>query len=338
MQKITINDVAKYAAVSKKTVSRVLNNEANVSDKTMLKVKEAFVALSYRPNPQARGLASNQSFLIGLVYDNPNKSFVSAIQTGALEICNQQGYHLLIHPTDHESPDLLDNLMQLITQSQLDGLVLTPPFSDMKNLLKMLDESKIPYARIAATTDKSTAVSVISNDKKSAYEMTQHLISLGHVDIGFILGHPHHAVTAQRYNGYKKALSDNGLALKKQYIVEGRFDFSSGEKAARNLLGLKKPPTAIFASNDHMAAGVMKVANQKNILLPSQLSIVGFDDSPISEHIWPSLTTVRQPFKLMANKAIEMLIKCIRKEPLEIKFQETESILIVRESSAPHQN
>ena len=138
MKKVTINDVARHAGVSKKTISRVLNNEQNVSVDTRARVQRSFKELGYQPNPQARGLASNQSFLIGLLYDNPNKSYIDDTQTGALETCQREGYNLVIYPEEFESLDLLDRLEQLLINSHLDGLILTPPFSDMLPLLELL--------------------------------------------------------------------------------------------------------------------------------------------------------------------------------------------------------
>lgn len=334
MQKVTINVVAEHAGVSKKTVSRVLNNEPNVRRKTKEKVQKVIKDLSYRPSPQARGLASNQSFLIGLVYDNPNKSYVSDIQTGALEICNKEGYHLLIHPTEHESNDLLNDLNDLIVRSRLDGLVLTPPFTEQYALLKMLDELAIPYARVGATFKKSSSIVVVSNDEQASFEMTQHLISLGHSTIGFITGHPDHEASGLRLSGYRRALESNALQYREKYVEQGLFDFHSGEQCARKLLALDVPPTAIFTSNDYMAAGVMKVANQKGISIPHQLSVTGFDDAPVSRYVWPSLTTVRQPFQEMASGAVNMLINCIRNKPVDLPIQ-FDSKLVIRESTAP---
>ncbi len=335
LEKITINVVAKHAGVSKKTVSRVLNGEPNVSESTRKKVQEVFDELGYRPSPQARGLATNQSYLIGLVYDNPSKSYVYDVQTGALSICNQKGYHLLIHPAEYQNSDLVDNLTTLINDSRLDGLVLTPPFSDMHHLIELLDKSQLPYVRIAPTIMHDTSPSVISNDVEAAYEMTCYLVSLGHSKIGFIKGHPDHNVSEQRLEGYQKALTDNGIPIIPEYIKQGFFTFSSGEECGRKLLSLTEPPTAIFASNDYMAAAVLKVASQKNISVPHELSVVGFDNAPISSYIWPSLTTVKQPVEAMASQALTMLIETIQKKPLDNIQAQMEDELIVRDSTAP---
>ena len=335
MKKITINDVAKHAGVSKKTISRVLNNEPNVSIDTKKKVQHSFKALGYRPNPQARALASNQSFLIGLLYDNPNKSYVSDIQSGALRRCKADGYNLIIHPEDHEGESLLANLESVLFSANLDGILLTPPFSDMPPLLDLLSHRKVPCVRIGATTHSTVAPSVISNDTEAAYQMCRYLISLGHSRIGFISGHPDHNVSEQRLNGYIKALKEIDIEPDSELITQGYFDFESGENCARKLLGLKNRPTAIFASNDFMAAGVLKVALQKNLSVPHELTVVGFDNAPISRYIWPSLTTVKQPIKAMASEATRLLIRLIRNKAAESPDISFDDELVVRESSAP---
>ena len=204
MKKITINDVARHAGVSKKTISRVLNDEPNVSVDTKTKVQRSFEALGYRPNPQARGLASNQSFLIGLLYDNPNKSYVSDIQSGALERCKLDGYNLIIYPEDHESDCLLSNLENGLISANLDGIILTPPFSDMSPLLELLERRRIPFIRLGATLSLTGSACVISNDNEASYQMCRYLISLGHSQIGFIEGHPDHNVSQLRLKGYLK--------------------------------------------------------------------------------------------------------------------------------------
>jgi len=335
MKKITINDVANHAGVSKKTISRVLNNEPNVSIDTKTKVQLSFKALGYRPNPQARGLASNQSFLIGLLYDNPNKSYVSDIQSGALQRCKTDGYNLIIHPEDHENGSLLSNLENVLVGVNLDGVLLTPPFSDLLPLLELLHHRKIPFVRIGATFPFLKTPSVISNDTEASYKMCRYLISLGHTEIGFITGHPDHNVSQQRLDGYLKALKEINISALPELIKQGYFTFESGENCARSLLSLKNRPTAIFASNDFMAAGVLKVALQKNLSVPHDLTVSGFDNAPISRYIWPSLTTVKQPIKAMALEATKILIRLIREKTIENKTVIFENELVVRESSAP---
>ncbi len=335
MKRITINDVAEFAGVSKKTISRVLNNEANVSPDTKVKVLNAFDALGYRPNPQARALASNQSFLIGLVYASASNSFVSKIQSGALKRCKDDGYNLIIYPEDHENELLLENLERGLISATLDGIILTPPFSDMKPLLNFLNEKSIPFVRVGGDHSITTSPSVYSNDAEASYEMCRYLISLGHIDIAFIKGHPDHTSSHERLIGYKKALTEANIEIRDDFIQQGYFTFESGEDCARRLLSLSNRPTAIFASNDYMAAGIVKVASQKNLSIPNDLTVTGFDNAPASRYIWPSLTTIKQPITEMAFEAARMLIRIVKNKPLESITVTFKDELIVRESSAP---
>jgi len=335
MKKITINDVAKHAGVSKKTISRVLNDEPNVSADTKKRVKESFKELGYRPNPQARGLASSHSYLIGLVYPSQSNSYVSNIQKGALERCRAEGFHLVIYPENHDNENLLAQLESSLLSANLDGIMLTPPFSDMPPLVRLIKNLNIPLILIGATSSIDDIPSVISNDMEASYEMCRYLISIGHNKIAFIKGHPDHASSDLRLIGYRKALEEAGIAIEERYIQQGNFTFESGEECARKLLSLKSPPSAIFASNDYMAAGIVKVSNQKGISIPNQLTVTGFDNAPASRYIWPSLTTIKQPITEMAIEATRILIRVIRNKPLESLTVTIKDELIVRESSAP---
>lgn len=335
MKKITINDVAAHAGVSKKTISRVLNNEPNVSPDTKLKVDTAVKTLGYRPNIHARGLASSHSYLIGLFYPSQSNSYVSNIQKGALERCRAEGFHLVVYPEDHENENLVEILESSLNSANLDGIILTPPFSDMKPLLDLLRKREIPVVRIGALSSHDNIPSVISNDADASYEMCRYLISIGHSKIGFIIGHIDHSSSNQRLMGYRKALDEAGISVSDEYVQQGNFTFESGEDCARKLLALKNPPTAIFASNDYMAAGIVKVATQKGILIPNDLTVTGFDNAPASRYIWPSLTTIKQPITEMAIEATRILIRLIHQKPIENLSVTIKDELIVRESSAP---
>ena len=334
MTRATINDVARLAEVSKKTVSRVLNQEPNVHTDTRQRVLDAMSHLNYRPSKQARGLASTQTYLVGLIYDNPNDSYIADIQQGCLDSCNELGYHLLIQPVEYNATTTSQQINMLITESQVDGLILTPPFSDDESILNLLEELKRPYIRIGGTFHDDRAAYITANDRTITRQLTDYLIYLGHQRIGFIKGHPDHPVAELRYQGYLQALDDHGLVPAEELIHEGKFDFRSAELAARKMLALKEPPTAIFASNDLMAAGVLKVAIQNNMQVPHELSVCGFDDSPISNHIWPSITTVRQPFVAIAHEACNQLIKQVKTKHIP-EDQVHECDLMIRASTAP---
>jgi len=334
MKKVTINSVASYAGVSKKTVSRVLNNEPNVSAVTREKVLKVFKELDYTPNPIARGLAQNRSFIIGCIYDNPSKSYITRVQTGALAACQENKYNLLIHPCELRGEALIDNIEHLLQSSRLDGIVLTPPFSDFAELVNFLKLKKIPYARVASAVLEDDSISVRCNDEQGAFEITEHLIGLGHKSIAFIKGHPDHSATEQRFKGYRNALASHGIAFNEDLVEEGNFSYHSGANSARSILDSSPRPTAVFASNDYMAAAVLKLATQRQLRVPDDISIAGFDNAPIARHIWPGLTTIDQPVEEMTKQAVTQLINHIA-HPQEAPFQVTlESKLITRESTA----
>jgi LacI family transcriptional regulator len=334
MKKVTINSVATYAGVSKKTVSRVLNNEPNVSPATREKVLRVFKELDYTPNPIARGLARNRSFIIGCLYDNPSKSYITRVQSGALEACHKHNYNLLIHPCELRGEALIANIENLLMTSRLDGLVLTPPFSDSIELIGFLKQKKINYARVASAIEDEQSISVRSNDEQGAFEITEHLIDLGHKQIAFIKGHPDHSATEQRFTGYQRALNAHGLTFDNTLVAEGNFSYHSGADSAKTILDLNPRPSAVFASNDYMAAAVLKLATQRQLKVPEDISIAGFDNAPIARHIWPGLTTIAQPVEEMTRQAVELLIEQIGGSQAEVRQTTLEAKLITRESTS----
>ncbi|MGA7712265.1 MAG: LacI family DNA-binding transcriptional regulator [Rhizomicrobium sp.] len=329
----SIYDVAKLAGVSIKTVSRVVNRQSNVSEATRARVVEAVEALSYRPNVFARGLASERSFLIGLLYDNPSAGYVAALQLGVLARCREEGYHLIVESLDAQNPNLGQEVLSLVTESKLYGAILTPPLCDAPAVIEALNRAHTPFVRIAPEKPLEGAADVSIDDYKAAYDMTAYLIGLGHRRIGFIKGHPGHGAANARFEGYSSALAHAGLSLIDELCVQGFFSYQSGIEAGERLLSLKKRPTAIFASNDDMAAAVLAASQRFNLRIPSQLSVAGFDDSLVAQVVWPRLTTCRQPIKEMAAAAVSILIQ----GPLEDGLIERrlDHELVVRESTAP---
>lgn len=335
MSKATIKDVAEHAGVSVKTVSRVINNEPNVRDVLKKKVEASVKTLNFKRNPLARGLRGQYSYILTLVYSNPNPSYILELQNGALAQCSKEGYNLQIMPCDHNDEKLLEHLEIMASNSSQDGFLLTHPICDNPQVRELFDSRGIPFSRISTFRHDHPTPWVVSNDFKAAQEMTQYLISLGHTRIAFIKGHPEFGATEKRFAGFMAAMQENGLNVRDSDIREGKFTFESGESCARQLLGQAERPTAIFASNDYMAAGVMKVAGQMKLSVPSQLSVVGYDDTPVSKQLWPDLTTVRQPIKEMATAAVSKVIRHIKKEPFDHIQSEFECEIIIRSSSSP---
>lgn len=335
MAKATIDDVAALAGVSMKTVSRVVNREPNVRPLTREKVEAAIRKLDYRPSQSARGLAGRRSYLLGLLYDNPSASYVINAQTGVLAACRPNGYDLLIHPCDYRSPGIIDEVVTLVRQSRVDGLILTPPLSDMRSITDALDRQNIPYVRIAPMAHDRVSPCVYCDDRHGAYEMAAHLIQLGHRRIGFIAGHPDHGASAERESGFRAALEDNGIGLPRRLVVQGYFDFESGAAGGRRLLSLKQRPTAIFCCNDDMACGVIHAAHELDLRIPDELSVTGFDDTPVARYVWPALSTIRQPVQEMAERAARQLLDQLRGQPsADTEEAELKCRLILRQTTA----
>ena len=333
MTKATIDDVAALAGVSIKTVSRVMNNEPNVRAATRQKVEQAVAELDYRPNMSARSLAGNRSYLLGLLYAIPSAHYVLDIQEGVLDICRPQGYELIVHPCDHLDIHIAHEVANLIRNKRIDGVILTPPVSDNLPLLEALTKMSVPFVRVAPTENKSLSPYVETNDSEATYDMTFKLISMGHTRIGFICGHPDHRAVSLRFDGYKTALEENNIPVLDELVAQGLSSFESGEVCARQLLQLNPRPTAIFAANDDMAAGVLMVAHQMGIKIPAELSVAGFDDTPVAHQIWPALTTVRQPIQQMAKKVTELLINQLRGKEMQLPACMLSSSVIEREST-----
>ena len=333
-KKATIQDVAELAGVSIKTVSRVVNKESSIRDVTRNKVLKAIDKLQYTPNLSARGLAGHHSFLLALLYDNPSANYILDVQNGALKECRNEGFDLLIHPCEASSNDLFDDVSLLVRKSRVAGLILTPPLSDMVELQKKLLRAGIPFARVAPANHDDISPYVYCDDETAACRMTEHLLSLGHTNIGFIKGHPDHGASQLRLEGYKKALQQADLRINRKLIRQGRFDFASGVRCTKELMTIDSPPTAIFACNDDMAAGALFAAHQMNISVPKQLSVVGFDDTPVAVQVWPALTTVKQPIRDMAEAATAALIASFRKASNTKSLIEFECTLQLRDSTA----
>jgi LacI family transcriptional regulator len=335
--RVTILDVAKRADVAIKTVSRVLNNEANVKENTRARVLRAIKELNYAPSLAARGLAGTKSFLVGLLYDNPSPYYMNSVQVGALQRCRDAGFHLLVEFCDADTKGSAQRVHSLITQTRLDGVLLTPPVSDNTTVRNVLNRDGIAHVVISPPTLEHGVSSVHMDDRRAAFDMVEHLISLGHSKIGFIKGHPQHGAAKVRLNGYTDALRAHGIEYNPALVVQGLFSFESGYQSAQQLLTGSSRPTAIFAANDDMAAGAIAAAHELGISVPDKLSVCGFDDTPVATITWPALTTIRQPIVEMAAGAADLLLAQIRagsKEPKTISSHSFRHDLIVRGSTA----
>lgn len=331
--RVRIEDVAQAAGVSMKTVSRVLNNEPNVSDETRHKVEAAAKQLRYRPDPSARSLAGNRSYLIAFLYDNPSSNYLMEVELGVLDACEPNRYNMMLAPLTYAHEHVVAKVDAMIAQWRLDGLVLTPPITDDAALLRRLDELAVPFASVSPKS-KDGRVGVTVDEQSAVGEMMAHLVSLGHRRIGHIKGHPAHGASEWRLAGYREGLERAGLRYDPALVVEGAFSYESGLAGANLLLDRRERPTAIFAANDDMAAGTICAACERGLAVPRDLSVCGFDDTPIARHIYPSLTTVRQPTREMGRLAALELLKTI-KAPEEGAMLSVPYQLQLRRSTAP---
>jgi LacI family transcriptional regulator len=304
----TIFDVAEQAGVSIKTVSRVLNRESGVHDKTREKVLKVVATLKYRPKLSARSLAGARSYLIGLLYYDPSAAFVAGVQRGATLRCRELGYHLVVESMHNDAADIDSQVDRVISALRPDGMILTPPLCDNPKVLKVLRDSDTPYVLLSPGRAVKGRPSVVIDDVHAAEEVTNLLISLGHETIAFIQGPPDQAASGLRLEGFQRAMKNHGLKVEADLVQPGDFTFHTGVEAAHRLLSRRVKPTAVFAGNDDMALGVLAAAQRLGLSVPADLSVAGFDDSPAASLVWPALTTVRQPVDLMAREAVDMLV------------------------------
>jgi LacI family transcriptional regulator len=310
-RRATINDVADKANVSKKTVSRVINRERSVKPVMVERVNRAIAELHFSPSPQARSLALGRSFLVGLIYENPSPTYVVNMQLGILDVLRPAGLELVVHPCGRDNESLLEDVRTFIERQRLDGVILPPPLSEDERLVALLRETGCPYVRIACTALDDPSVMVVSNDHLGARQAAERLIGLRHTRIALVRGPTSYRSSRERGQAFLATLAEYGIVIDEDYDIEGEYTFESGVAAGHRLLNLVHPPTGVFALNDDMAIGVMQAARERELNLPRDLSVIGFDDLPMAGRVWPKLTSVRLPIRdmgcLASNKLLAQL-------------------------------
>ena len=332
---VTINDIARLSGVSKKTVSRIINNSPLVRKDTRDKVEALMREVGYAPDPLARGLAFRRSFLIGMVYDNPTAQYVVDMQYGALDALRGSSFELVVHPCDSRSADYIEGVRRFAQQHKLHGVILVPRASEDQALVEMLKDIGCRYVRIAAVPMDETSQTVITHDRDGAAEAADYLLSLGHRDVALITGPVAYRSTLERSAGFLDALRKRGITLPEDRIVEAGYTFESGLAAAEKLLLGDRRPTAIFTGNDEMAAGVYKVALRAGIDIPRELSVIGYDDSSLASRLSPSLTSVRRNTRDTGRTAAAMLLQPEGQGPLA--SASVRPHVVVRDSCQPPQ-
>jgi LacI family transcriptional regulator len=330
---VTIRDVAKHAGVSAKTVSRVINEEPFVRDSTRAKVLQAIEDLGFVVDLSAKRLATGQAYAIGLIYHNASWHYILEVQKAVLQAAREAGYSTVMHPCDVCTESDSQEILRTVSQRAVDGFIFTPPADNLTLLLETLQDLGIPFVRLTPSDRQKPWPYVTATDMQGAYEMTKYLLELGHRRIGYVVGPTDQKAGNDRLDGYKAALTEYGIAFDPSLIRQGNDHFRTGFAAASDLLEGDPRPTAIFCSNDEMAAGACAGVFDAGLRVPKDVSVAGFDDIPLSRQIWPPLTTVRQPIYEMATTAANLLVSLLKgQEPSDLVV-EIPTELVVRKST-----
>lgn len=330
----TIRDVAVAADVSFKTVSRVLNNEPFVRDETRAKVLRAIEQLGFVPNLSAKRLAQGRAMTIALLYHNASWHYIQDVHRGVLDTARDAGYTTLMHPCDLAEPADACGIIEIASQRQVDGFIVTAPADNAIKLLETLDAMGVPFVRLTPSNRECSWPFVTATDRAGAQDMTRYLLSLAHRRIGYVIGLAESRAAHDRFAGYRDALAEAGIALDEALVRPGDDHFDSGRDAARSLIEMPLRPTAIFCSNDEMAAGACVAAREAGLSIPVDVSVAGFDDIALAHQIWPPLTTVRQPIYEIAKTATAMLVDLLARKALPALHHEIPTSLVIRASTA----
>ena len=306
--RVTINDIARIASVSKKTVSRVINDSPLVREDTRAHVKAIIDEYGFTPDPQARALAFRRSFLVAMAYDNPSPQYVVNMQLGILDALEGSDYQLVLQPVDRSDPDYRARIRRFVERHRPSGLIMPPSVSEDEDIAEMLRTMECRYTRIASLELDTPENIVRTRDADGAAQAARHLAGLGHTRIAHIHGPSSFRSSHERMLGFRRGLSEFGLELRDSLTLEAGYTYETGVQAADNLLSGAHRPTAVFTGNDEMALGVYTSARKAGMRVPHDLSVVGFDDTPIAERIWPQLTTVRLPIREMGREAARSLL------------------------------
>ncbi len=334
VQAVTIEDVALKAGVSRMTASRALNGENHVSPRKQERVRRVAAQLNYRSNSAARALAGREPPRVAFIYSNPSQTYLSELLIGALHAATTFGLRITLGSA--ASPTERQQEIGSLLESGVRTFVLPSPVCNSVDVLSSLRKTGAIWAAISPSNPELHPVVVSADHFDAARRLTSRIVAVGHRCIGFITGDPASRGAADRFRDYVSVMQEAGLDF--SLVEQGYFTFESGQQAAVRLLSKSPACTAIIACNDDMAAAAISVAHHRGLKVPEDLTIAGFDDTPISTIVSPAITTVRQPIAQMAQAAIGMLDEAIRarqRAPNELSMQrQFQCSLIERESSA----
>ncbi|MDG0979439.1 MAG: LacI family DNA-binding transcriptional regulator [Halieaceae bacterium] len=305
---VTINDVARVAGVSKRTVSRVINSSSAVNEATRVKVQSVIDELQFEPSAQARGLASNRSFLIGLLFDDLNAAVLHPVLRGALGACHTRGFQMVLKPLNTQAAEFSVQLESMLHSSRIEGYVVLPPLANDRRLLDALQQKNTPYIRLGAKLADEPNRMVISRDRDCMRTVVDLFLARGAKNLALISGPKDRVAAIERSEGFIHAAKERNILEGDIRVVAGDFSYESGLRCAQQLLAKTSRPDAIFACNDQMAIAVLHVAADLGIKIPDDLLVVGYDNDPAAALMRPSLTTIERPNEAMAYAAVEQLV------------------------------
>lgn len=329
---VTIADVAARAHVSIRTVSRVINGSPKVNAQTRATILDAIDALGFRPSARARGLATGRSYLIGMIHNDRNVLVLGDVQRGMAHEATAQGYEVIVHATPTGADGSIEDVLDFVRRSRVDGVVILAPVSGVPGLADALQDVSIPAVALSSASLAGFDAMLVSDERGAAARVAEHIVALGHRRVALLSGPPTMLSAQERRAGFLSAMNAAGGTLVGEEA--GDFGFESGVAAAERLLSLDPMPTAIFAANDIMAAGVIKVAVARDLMVPRDLTVIGFDGNLLARMIVPALTTVQRPMGEMAQMATRCLFDIIANRPTE-RLLQVDLPLLIGESSAP---
>ena len=340
-KKPTIDDVAALSGVARTTVSRVLNGGPNVRAEVRDKVMRAVRMLDYKVNIQARSLAGGGSRTIAMVHESdidaePNSYYHSGLELGALRACAARGFAFNALGVNPRTPDYVSRVTEPVASGRADGIILTPPFSDDATLLEELGRLGRPVICVSAGPEfREKACSVGIDDEAAGHAIALHLLAAGHRRFGYIDGPEGHRSAAERLGGFRRALAEAGVDGSSLAVLRGNFTFRSGIELAERLLQQDPRPTALACANDDMAAGALLTIHRMKLSIPGEVAVTGFDDTPVSEIVWPPLTTIHQPIRRMGEQAVGLLADALAagNGGVEPGFHPVAYRLVTREST-----
>lgn len=326
----TMRDVAKLAGVSSSTVSHVINETRFVNPETRERVLQAMAELNYQPNRLARSLRNRQTHTFGVLLPNSANPFFAEVLLGVEAACFDHGYNIILGNAN-DDPERELFYLDVLLSKQVDGIFLVSTGA-YHEALEMLTRHNAPVVMVDRSPGTRQIDTVFANNEGGGIIATQYLLDLGHRRIGCITGPSMLTPSADRVTGYRQALESAGLTVDEELIIAGDFQHESGYHAGQQLLGLPDPPTAIFACNDLMAVGVLYAAHEGGLRIPTDISVIGFDDVPLASYTVPRLTTIYQPGQEIGRVAVELLVQRLQDRAAATRHEQLPASLVERDS------